>query len=98
MKTKPSRTLNEVSTVAGLTGADILCIAAVFTLSQRVLFYFGLEILALVIAVIIGITLSIIRMRYRRKIIRDAIQFYISRFFFSGVLYVRQSYKANSPK
>jgi uncharacterized membrane protein len=72
----------------GLTATDILCLAVLFMVSQRILYVFGLEVLALLIALIAAASLSVIRMKYRRKIIRNAISYYLREFFLSGVVHV----------
>lgn len=91
MKQTPSRILNEPSNVMGLTGSDILGLAVLFMLAQRALYIFGLEVFALLIAVPAGIALAMIRMKYRRKIIRDSLAYFYWKYLLSGFVYV-QSY------
>lgn len=89
MKQIPSRVLNEPSNIMGLISTDILAISGVFVISQRLLYYVGLEIFAILIAFVLAIGLSVVRMKYRRKIIRDSIIYFFSKYICSGVIYVR---------
>lgn len=90
MKQRPSRILNEPSSVIGLTGEDILVLAGFFYLSQQFLLMFRLEILSLPLAAIVAVPLCLIRMKYRRKIIRDGIRYYYHRILTSGMVYVSE--------
>lgn len=91
MKQQPSRILNEPSNFMGLTTADIMGLSVVFMVFQRGLYFFGLEFLAIIITLVAAIILSIIRMRYRRKIIRDSIKYFYYRLILSGFVYVREA-------
>lgn len=89
MKQIPSRVLNEPSNFMGLVSTDILALSGIFMVSQRLLYFIHLEIFAIFIAFIAGIFLTIIRMKFRRKIIRDAFKYYYVKIFNSGFIYVR---------
>jgi hypothetical protein len=90
MKQQPSRILNEPSNFMGLTTADIMGLSVVFMLFQRLLYFFGLEFLAIIITLIAAVFLSVIRMKYRRKIIRDSLKYYYFKWVLSGFIYVQQ--------
>ncbi len=68
---QPSRVLNEKSLLFGLDSLDIVGIAGVMMVSNMMLKPFGKEVLALPLAGCALMFLIPIRMRYRRKIIRD---------------------------
>lgn len=90
MKQQPSRILNEPSNFMGLTTTDIMGLSVVFMIFQRFLYLFGLEFLAIIITLVAAVFLSVIRMKFRRKIIRDSLKFYYSKWILSGFIYVQQ--------
>lgn len=75
---KPSRILNERSVLMGLDFTDLVGLALLLVVFQVILKPFNLEFFALVLTLISGCALSPIRMRFRRKIIRDAILYLIA--------------------
>ena len=91
MKQQPSRILNEPSNFMGLTTADIMGLSVIFMLLQKFLYIFGIEFLAIVFTLVFAIFLSIVRMRYRRKIIRDSVKYFYSKWILSGFIYVQRA-------
>lgn len=84
---KTSRILNEAPTYAGLDQNDLLV-----TLSGTMLLFFGLstaglELLTPILAFIWVLFLIPIRLKYRRKFVRDAARFYFVKLFKNGVVY-----------
>ena len=87
MKKLPSRILNENSLLFGLNQTDLLGIGCVFYLLQLIFHPLGLGIVSIVLTVVIGISLVGIRLKYRRKIIRDCLFYYYVKWFRGGVYY-----------
>jgi hypothetical protein len=78
MKPKqPSRVLNEKSLLLGLDYTDIVGLAMVLMFANFSLKPFGKEVFALPITLGALICLIPIRMRYRKKIIRDFIAYHV---------------------
>ena len=69
----PLRALNEPGGFMGLQVWDICGLGYIFVLSNLVLKEFGLELLAFGVVALCGYALSIIRLNYRAKIIRDSV-------------------------
>ena len=72
---KPSRILNERSVLMGLDFTDLTGLALAMALFQICLKPFHLEFFALVLSIALGVVLSPIRMNFRRKILRDSVQY-----------------------
>ncbi len=72
-----SRVLNDNGSVLGLNIYDLIGSVTVLVITSELFRPVGLEFLSVVIAVLSLVCLIPIRLRYRRKIIRDAIGFYI---------------------
>jgi len=82
---KPSRILNDESFTLGLDRNDIMALAVVFSIGQVIFKAIGFEYLSLFATVTVGLALVGIRLRYRRKIIRDTVKYYYYRLFKGGV-------------
>lgn len=70
---RPSRVLNERSVLLGLDFPDLVGLACILIVLQLLLKPFNLEFFALVGTGIATILLMPLRLRFRRKIIRDTI-------------------------
>lgn len=79
-----SRVLNDNGSVLGLNIYDLIGSVTVLVITSELLKPFGLEFLSVLVAIFSLILLIPIRLRYRRKIIRDAVRFYIGRFYISS--------------
>ena len=87
MAKQPSRILNDDSLVLGLDRNDIMGIAGVFYSFQIVFRPLSKEYLSLLATLIFAVLIINIRLKYRRKIIRDALYFYFTRYFKGGLYY-----------
>jgi hypothetical protein len=70
----PLRALNEPAGFMGLQVWDICALGYIFVLSNVLLKPLGLELLSFGVAAGVGYALSIIRLNYRSKIIRDSVK------------------------
>lgn len=84
---RSSRVINENSNVMGLEISDLLGLAGVYWLLQAFLFPFGLELLAVPLIAIMAILLIRVRLRHRRRVLRDTVRFYSIRAFKNGAFY-----------
>lgn len=82
---KPSRVLNDDNLFFGLDRNDIMAIGVVFYLVQMVLSIFSLEGFSLIFTGIGAIILMQIRLKFRRKIIRDTLRYFFVKIFWGGV-------------
>jgi hypothetical protein len=74
MNIQPSRILNEKSGFLGLSIIDMAVLAYSLVALHSLLLPFGLEIVAFFFVGLIGYGLVAIRLRFRRKTIRDFIR------------------------
>jgi hypothetical protein len=79
-----SRLLNDNGTVLGLNVFDLIGAIVVLVLFAHLLGGTSLEFLALPVAALALIALIPIRLKYRRKIIRDFCRFWLNRIFNKG--------------
>lgn len=91
MYKQPSRILNESSQVLGLNANDLLCVGASFLIFQQIFVPFELELIPLLLLFIETIILITIRLKYRRKIIRDYGKFVFTKLFLNGKYYESKS-------
>ena len=70
----PLRSLNEPTSLFGLQVWDICILGYIFVLSHLVLEEAGLELLSFGVVALAGYALSVIRLNFRPKIIRDSIK------------------------
>ena len=91
MKQQPSRILNEPSNFMGLTTTDIMGLSVIFLIFQKFLYIFRLEFLAIIVTLVVAVILSIVRMRFRRKIIRDSFKYFYFKWILSGFIYVQHT-------
>lgn len=77
---QPLRILNEPPAFFGLSIMDLAGLGWCLVLSQALLEPFGLGILSLVLTSFIAAAIATLRLRYRRKIIRDSIRMLFRRF------------------
>ena len=82
---KPSRILNDDSLILGLDRNDIMALAITFYFWQVIFMPFGVDYLPLIATIVVAIFLINIRLKYRRKIIRDCLKFYYFKLFRNGV-------------
>lgn len=68
----PLRILNEPGTFMGLQVFDVCALGYIFVLSNLILKEFGLELMAFGVLALAAYVLSVIRLNFRRKIIRDS--------------------------
>lgn len=78
MNVRPSRILNEKSGFLGLSIIDMAVLAYLLVAFHSLLLPYGFEITAFVVVGLIGYGLVAIRLRHRRKTIRDFIRWKIS--------------------
>ena len=71
----PSKTLNIKSNFFGLTLDDLLSLMGFYTFFQLVFSFMGLEIVSIILTFITALFLIPVRLRYRRRIIRDYLSF-----------------------
>ncbi len=77
---QPLRILNEPPAFFGLSIMDLASLGWCLVISHALLEPFGLGILALIITSFIAAATATLRLRYRRKIIRDSIRMLVRRF------------------
>lgn len=92
MQVKPSRLMNERRGLMGLNEVDFVAAGVFFILCSMLLSNSPYMLLAFPLTGLPLLILSPIRMKYRRKILRDFIAFKCS----SGVLYDPRSKKPRS--
>lgn len=68
---KPSRILNERSIFMGLDFSDLIGLAVSLLIFQMCFKPLHKEFLALISTIVTGVCLSALRLKYRRRIIRD---------------------------
>ena len=90
-RVRPSRTLNEKSVLLGLDFADVVGLACLLIVLQVVLKPFRLEFFALVGTGVVAALLMPLRLKFRRKIIRDTIK----RFMGPKVMHVPRGNRSN---
>lgn len=74
MKLQPSRILNEKSGFLGLSVFDLAVLSYLLVAIHSILFPFGLEVVAFLIVGLIGYGLVAVRLRHRKKTIRDFVR------------------------
>lgn len=79
MRFQPSRTLNEPSSLMGLSIWDVAGLGYVLVLTNQALVPFGLDVISFVITGITALFIMKIRLTGRKKLIRDYVQFFIRR-------------------
>ena len=94
MQIIPSRTINEKSQVMGLNGGDLFALSVTFLLLQQVFLRFELEWVPLLISFFLAGILVSVRLKYRRKIIRDMLSYALIKTFMGGIYFVRK-YRRN---
>ncbi len=77
---QPLRVLNEPPAFFGLSIMDLAGLGWCLVLSNSLLEPFGLGLLSLVITSFIAAAVGTLRLRYRRKIIRDSIRMFLRRY------------------
>lgn len=82
-----SRLINEKVTYAGLSQEDLLTIVISFFFPFSILGLFDLGLVAIPISILIGGILITVRLKYRRRKIRDYLRFQYIRFLKNGVIY-----------
>lgn len=86
----PSRTINEGSQVIGLNGTDLMGLGGLFLILQQVFVPWELEWLPLILtAIVSGIVISI-RLKFRRKILRDMSKYFLIKWMKGGYFFVRR--------
>ncbi len=86
-----SRLLNDNGNVLGLNAADLVSGVAVLIVSAEILKPLGIEVFSVPLACLSIVMLIPVRLRYRRKIIRDTIRAYLfPRGFKNGISRVRR--------
>ena len=78
MKTIPSRVLNENSVIVGLNQNDIIALAGSFYCFQLILHPFDYDAFSVIATIILAAFLISLRLRYRRRFIRDFVSFKVS--------------------
>ena len=84
----PSKALNDNSFLFGLGASDIILLAIILILTRQISIFSSSGGLSLILVLAVGIALIPIRMRFRRKIIRNfiswsseyVVQFILARF------------------
>ena len=79
--------MNDDSLVFGLDRSDIMAIGVAFYFWQLVFLPLNTDYLSLIVTVVVTAVLIHIRLKYRRKIIRDTLRFYYFKWFRGGVFY-----------
>ncbi len=87
MRTRPSRVINENSNVMGLQIVDLFALGCLYWMIQAALFPFALELLAIPVIAIIAGWLIRVRLKYRRRIVRDTLKHYLIAIFSEGVYF-----------
>ncbi len=77
MSKKPSRILNDDTLFFGLDRNDIMALGAVFYGFEFIFRPFGKEYLSLVGTLVASIVMINIRLKFRRKIIRDTFRYFV---------------------
>jgi hypothetical protein len=72
-----SRVLNDSGSVLGLNIYDLIGAVAALVITSELLRPVGLEFLSVIIGILSLVFLVPIRLKFRRKIIRDTVGFYI---------------------
>ena len=83
MMLTPSRHLNNEKTIFGLDLKDLMASLFVLSICNIILENTRLEFLSVVMSILLLVALVPIRVKYRRKIIRDFLWFHLT----SGVIY-----------
>lgn len=78
---QPLRILNEPPSFFGLSILDLAGLGWCLVISHAVLEPLGLGIISLLFTSFVAAALATLRIRYRRKIIRDAVRMVLSRRF-----------------
>jgi len=87
MGRKPSRILNDDTLGFGLNPSDLIGLGVVFYILQTICFEIGYEGASLFGTLLATVILIHIRLRYRRKIIRDCLRYYYVKVFKGGVFH-----------
>jgi len=82
---KTSRILNDETLIVGLDRNDLMALAFVYFIAQNFFAIWGKEYISVVVTILALATLMNIRLKYRRKIIRDSLRYYYYKFFSGGV-------------
>lgn len=82
---RPSRILNDETLFFGLNRNDIIAIGGLFYVYQGVMTIVGYPSVAIFLALISAIGLISIRLKYRKKIIRDVLFYFYIKFLRCGV-------------
>lgn len=67
----PLRILNEPAGFMGLTSIDLCALGYLLVVTHGILDSFGFGLLSFVVVSLIGYALIAVRLKYRRKIVRD---------------------------
>ncbi len=87
---RTSKILNKKSSFFGLGSLDFLFLSLVYIVSQMIFFPLGLEVLSFVIVILTLLILMPLRLKYRKKLIRDGVFYFFVKFIKRGVLHVRK--------
>ena len=85
-----SRVLNQQSRFFGLGVLDFLFLSAFYMLSQAFLFPFQFEFLGLLLTLALAVLLVPIRLKYRKKFIRDVVFYTFIRLVRKGFIDVQK--------
>ena len=85
MSKKPSRILNDDNLIFGLDRFDIFGIGLCYFCVQIVLKFFGIQFLTIFAVAASILALISIRLRFRRKIIRDSLSYLLVKLTRGGV-------------
>lgn len=84
MKKTPSRVLNENGILLSLSAMDFVGIGLIYLISQQIFVPLRLELIPLLLMVITVVVVSGVRMKCRKKIIRDTLRYLYFKLLFSG--------------
>lgn len=84
---RTSRTLNEKTTYAGLEQDDLMIVLMSLFIPFLCLTPFGLEVFGPFFSVGVAIVLIPLRLKFRRKFLRDLVAYLFHRFVSKGVIY-----------
>jgi hypothetical protein len=82
---KTSRILNDESLILGLDRNDLMGLAAVYFVTQNFFSIWGKDYLSVVVTIFSAIGLMNIRLKYRRKIIRDTLRYFYYKAINGGI-------------
>ena len=86
-KIPSSRLLNEKVTYAGLLTEDVIAIMVTFFFGFSFFGFFDLPLLSVPLSLLFATSLVFVRLKYRKRKVRDFLRFQYVRLFKNGVIY-----------